>query len=78
MECVEADIILSMTGKLSESTDGQVYDTRISPPIDLTPLNLASDEQEIIELGRHANLFGVFLDPMIKAGINHVTDGSME
>src|SRR3990167_2635368 len=67
-----------MTVITTEGQDGQVYDTQIVPPIDLTPLNLASDEQEIIELGRNAYLFGAFLDPIIKAGIDHVADGSME
>ncbi|MDP3994943.1 MAG: hypothetical protein Q8P91_03865 [bacterium] len=47
-------------------------------PIDLHPLDLSTEAQKIIEAGRRAYLFGVFLDPMIKTGINHITDDSMD
>jgi len=52
-------------------------DPLINTRADLSILNLDTEAQVKIESGRNAFLFGVYMEPMIKAGLRHVSDGSI-
>ncbi len=51
---------------------------KINDSLDLRPLGLSPEAQKTLEAGRKSYLFGIFLDPMITVGINHISDGSMD